>query len=236
MSTGQRIITAITITLLASAALGQVGYWPLAEGNTWTYVSDGGQSETLLVTEQIPIFGHSAWVVDYPESSWNEPLENYWSEGPDGQVYLHGFWRDDQGGWGYLYEPPVLFVDAPLAVGDTWSTTYDTYQLPGEIFDEQRTITLTAVEFGTYVVPAGEFEAFGVGYARQAVLERAGRQYSLTGEALEPGGRDAGHWWSLGVGRIRYHVTDALQLESYMIGTVATEARSWSGIKNLFNE
>ncbi len=223
----------LTLVLLLTAGLAsaQVDYLPLATGNTWNYITDAGLYETRVITGQTTVFDQDAWVMEYPGSPWNDVLDQYWSVADNGDVLFHGYWRED---WGRVYDPPLLVVDAPLELGQAWSTTVDSYALPDLEYLSTFTIFYEVSEAGTYDVPAGSFEAFGVGTVEPPVVEKDGRRYSVYGELMVPGYRTTSDWWSLGVGLVQYVHVEFLQLESYQIGTVAVQDHTWSGVKSLF--
>ena len=83
-----------------------------------------------MVTGTRTILGRSVYVMTYGPGGVNAGLENYWIPQPDGGVYIAGFWHEgDQ--FGILFDPPILYVDAPLAVGRTWAVSVGTWRLPG---------------------------------------------------------------------------------------------------------
>jgi len=232
MSNRARILTIIVAVMLVQAAAAQVDYLPLAQGNTWTYIAANGEHETRVITGQTTVFGQDAWIMEYPGSPWNDVLDQYWSAAGNGDVHFHGFWRED---WGRVYDPPLMVVDTPLELGQTWSTTVDSYTLPDLVYDSTFTIYYEVLEAGTYDVPAGSFEAFGVGTVEPPVVEKDGQRYSVLGELIVPDQRTSADWWSLGVGAVQYLHVEMLQLESYQIGTVAVQDQTWSGVKSLFD-
>ena len=97
-------------------------YLPLAVGNRWSYDNDFGFHEEQHVTGTIELFGRTAFVMRYVNSDVNEGLENYWIAEPSGDLYVCGYHRTLQG-YGRLYDPPILWVDAPLWLDKSWSST-----------------------------------------------------------------------------------------------------------------
>ena len=223
-------LASLVIILGGDLAVAQESYLPLAEGNTWSYLGLGGERESTVISGQTEIFGYDVWVMEYFDSDHNEELENYWTSDETGDVYLWGAWR----GWGQVYDPPIKMVDAPLEVGKTWSTTFDRYSLPDLEFVRTETIHFEVQEAGVIAVPAGDFEAFNIIDAGDGGVEYAGAVYNVLGERLQPNQRVVDSWWSLGVGEIQYVSSDTYQLTSFEVGPVATEHRTWSGVKVLF--
>jgi len=223
-------IAIIIAAATAGTALAE-DYLPLATGNFWSYISDNGQQEMRVVAGQVPIFQGYPYAIEYPISPANEGLVNYWSSEPDGGVLLWGFFRD---GWGYLYQPPIRIVDAPLSVGKTWTNTSDFYTLPDTTFHQTYDLTFTVFEEPELTVPAGVFPCFGIGTPDPTVKSGLRNRYTLWGElkTAKAGGPDG--WFSLGVGLAQFSTDMLYQLETYTDHPVTVEVSSWGAVKALY--
>ncbi|HEY2956467.1 MAG TPA: hypothetical protein VGK89_14605 [Candidatus Eisenbacteria bacterium] len=189
-------------------------------------------SETMTVTGTVLIRGRQAFVIRYGPSLYNEGLENYWSTSPDGDVLLHGFNRSLEN-FGYVYDPPIVLLDAPLAVGSTWTQTVNYYALPDTTPAGTFTITFGVFEAGALAVPAGTFYAYGIGQAPGGVMVLAGTgTFSVTGRRITSSST-ATDWWAEGVGRVKYASDQEYQLESFT-GPTGTDAITWGGLKALY--
>ncbi len=122
-----KLIIACILTVTVVGPVAGQDYLPLETGDFWSYIADDGVKEMRIVGEQVPIFQGTPYGIEHTISANNQGLVNYWTSGSDGDVLLWGFFRD---GWGRLYQPPISMVDAPLAVGNSWTTTVDIYSLP----------------------------------------------------------------------------------------------------------
>lgn len=203
-------------------------YLPLDLGNFWNYSTVDGAVERIQISEETTVLGRDVFVIEFIESEENQGLKSFWSTGPDNDTYLHGFWR--QSGWGLAYDPPILYLDAPLDLGKTWTTHFDAYSLPDTTYDTSWDATLEVSEAGIYEVGAGSFPGFGI----QEVGETRERSaYALDGRLQKNPGRGADAWYSEGVGEIQYDRGPLFTLDSYS-GTVASDTETWDGIKALF--
>jgi hypothetical protein len=222
---------ALTMVLVASPVLADPGYLPLGVGNTWSYEGSGDEAETMTVIGTAEVLGETVYVIDYSASSQNEPLENYWTSGPDGEVLLWGFFRDEDGGWGMAYSPPILWVDAPTFAGAVWACTTQIYSLPSETPDTVAVFEYTVTWEGILSPPAGSFEAIAVGFVTPWQRGVAFRGYSADGRALT-GRTEPDRWYSDGVGLIQYDATELYELVSY--GTSPVELATWTRVKLLY--
>ena len=206
-------------------------YLPLQIGNRWEYTSSEGD-ETKEVTGTIELWGEEVYVIEYPQSVHNLGLENYWTTNVEGDVFLWGFWRDDDQ-WGWLYLPPIPMVDAPLYLDKTWSHTFDTYVLPDTTYAGQHEIGFRVYWEGLLSVPAGDFYSYGIGQylpVGPGFLE----DHCLSGEVTVDLPREEPTlWYSDGVGEIQYRTSDIYQLVSFD-HPVAIAQTSWGAVKALY--
>ena len=222
---------ALTVTLGSTPALADPAYLPLGIGNTWSYEGSGDEAETMTVVGTAEVLGETVSVIDYSESSQNEPLENYWSCGSDGDVLLWGFFRDEVGGWGVAYDPPIRWVEVPAAVGTTWACTTQIYSLPDEIPGDVAVFEFTVTWEGILSLPAGSFQVIAIGFADPWLRGVAVAGYSTDGRALA-GRSEPDRWLSDGVGLVQYDATELYQLVSY--GTSPVELATWTRVKLLY--
>lgn len=222
------ILCALLLIVYPAAA---EDFLPLETGNFWSYVGDFGAEEMKVVSEQVPIFQGHPYPIEYVTSPGDQGLINYWTSEPDGGVLLWGFFRHT---WGYLYQPPLRVLDAPLYVGKTWTVTYDLYSLPDTVFIQTSDITFVVQEDPVLTVPAGEFPTFGIVdnfYGINAALEN---RCTLSGQSRSQNLRTVYEWYSQGVGVVQTDHTQLLQLETYTDHPVATEVSSWGAVKALY--
>ncbi len=224
------ILACILAVSIVGPAAGQ-DYLPLETGNFWSYVTDAGFKEMRVVVDQVPVFQGTPYKIEYTISSDNQGLVNYWTSGPDGDVLLWGFFRD---GWGRLYQPPISMVDAPLAVGKSWTTTIDFYSLPDTIFMETLDMTYIVQEAPELTVPAGVFPTYGIGSPEPVATTLSAGRYTPWGELVTD--KDAGRlsWYSLDVGIVQDDLGRFYKLETYTDHPVAVEVSSWGAVKALY--
>jgi hypothetical protein len=170
-------------------------------------------------------------IIDYSASTHNDPLQNYWTTGADGDVLLWGFFRDEEGGFGAAYQPPLVWIDAPLFVGKTWACTTQVYWLPDEVPAGPAVYEFTVTWDGVLAVPAGSFQSIAIGFADPVgpTAPRAG--FGADGVAV--GSRaDPDRWFSDGVGQVQYEAEALYRLVSF--GVTPVQAASWAHIKLLY--
>jgi hypothetical protein len=221
----------LTCALVTQPALADPDYLPLQVGNTWSYEGSGGYAETMTVIGTTEVLGEVVSVIDYSASTSNEPLENYWTRASDGDVMLWGFFRDEEGGWGLAYDPPIRWVDVPAVVGATWACTTQVYALPGEIPEGEMVLEYTVWWGGVLSPPAGSFQAIGIGFADPWELGTKLRGYAPDGRVL--GARsEPSRWLSDGVGLVQYDYDALYELVSF--GTTPVDVATWARVKLLY--
>jgi hypothetical protein len=225
------VLLACVLVLPAWSASEDPDYLPLSTGRTWVYESPVGGGETMTVVGTRDLMGTVVWVMDYTESTVNDSLENYWTTGADGDVLLHGFVREDEGGWGVVYLPPIAALDVPVFVGKSWQCSTQTYRLPEETPWDDLEMGFEVVWEGVLSVPAGEFPCIGVANV-PVVWHDSRRGYTLDGRKLSRDS-DPWTWYSGGVGVVRYDADRIYDLISY--GVTPVESASWTRIKALYH-
>jgi hypothetical protein len=221
----------LTVAVLPLVALAEPVYLPLSTGNVWSYEGSTGEAETMTVIGTGQVMGETVHIIDYSASTHNDPLQNYWTTGADGDVFLWGFFRDEDGGWGVAYQPPLLWVDGPAFVGETWACTTQVYWLPGEVLEGTFTYEFIVTWEGLLALPAGDFEAIAIGFTDPVWPPAVGRLFSPDG--LVDGSRpDPDRWYSDGVGLVQYEAGTLYELVSHGISPVRTA--SWTRIKLMY--
>ncbi len=222
---------AVVFCLLAGSALA-ADWLPLEIGNFWSSINEWGQVETRIVNGTATIQGHEVFGIYYFESPENQGLRNFWTTGPDGEIYLHGFLN----GFGYVYDPPILWLDPQAPEGATWTTEFTAYDyFTG---DPSFTTTITLQSFGaqTLEVPAGTFETLACGYEDQPACSDLLKGRDLTGKKLADPVRGATDWYSDGVGEVQYATfgENYFKLQDYQAGPVAVRSLTMDAVKTLF--
>ena len=227
------VLTALLVAMPATTR-GEPVYFPLDQGMFWSYEAGTGEMETMTITGTRELLGSPTTVRYYTESTSNDSLENYWTTEPDGDVLLWGFYRTEDGGWGWGYDPPIRMLDAPLFVGKTWSCTTDVYSMPSGSPRTSWAFEFTVTWEGVVSVPAGVFPSFAIGY--EDTLDYDEPFHSRDGYL--PDGRaavsrpDPREWYSDGVGLTQYDYGALYELVRY--GMTPVEAGSWSRVKALY--
>lgn len=224
------VIALIFSVTMAGTAIAQE-YLPLEPGNFWSYRDAAGLEEMQVVTGQVPIFDGHPYAIEYTKSPDNLGLVNYWSTEPDGDVLLWGYFRD---GWGYVYQPPVRVLDAPLNVGKTWSTTTLFYTLPDTVPYQSFDAGYTAYGEPVLTVPAGEFPSFGIGPSDPAAKADLQGRYTLWGTVISDKNTGAEIWYSQGVGAVQYSYDHLFQLVTYTDHPVDVQISAWGSVKALY--
>ena len=206
-------------------------YFPLQLGNTWHYSSEKDGAEVQSISRTDVVHGRDVFVNSFVASKLNLGLDQYWFEGPDGDLFLVGFYRKLDG-FGRLYDPPLLWLDAPLALGREWTSSSDVISLPDMTVLGTIQIGQRVYEAGPITVPAGTFEAFGVGQ----LIPRTDPMETLASTRLDgtrpTAGTNASEWYAVGVGEIQYGF-GAFQLTAYEVPTEAL-ASTWGRVKRAY--
>lgn len=207
---------------------------PLDIGNRWSYQGVAGGHEVTSITGTTVLRDRMVYVRSYLESPQNAGLENYWSVEPDGDVFLHGFMRRVEN-FGVAYEPPLRMLDAPLSLGRAWTTTSTVYYLPDMSLNGSYDFSFQVMEDGVLSLPAGTFDAMGIGQTAAPPLGRTG----IAGQLAPDGARrstalTAQEWYAQGVGEVQYATDDLYQLAVADLPTPVV-ATSWGRIKRLYH-
>ena len=227
----------------SAAAEPAPAYMPLVPGLIWEYETVGGDTWTTSVGGPLQVRGRPTTtlsdVISVPEP---QVVENYWSVDASGSVYLHGA-HNLTHGMVLAYEPPILWLAAPLRVGETWGTSVEVYSVleGGAPYTEAMLVYGALVEMDL-AVPAGTFPVFGVGFIEPPRLDKGdGRVFDVRGRLLGGNGGDkddivgeADHWYSDGTGVVQQSFIGLLFRLTNWNGPTATTAATWGRVKDLY--
>jgi len=225
---------ACLLCLALPAAAAAQDYLPLGPGSYWHYAGDAGDAFTRTVTGTLEMAGETVSVV-FSDYGPDDGLEQYWTSRAGGDVLFWGFYVSLED-WGILYVPPLLVVDAPLAVGQRWSVVAESFEIPGNQSAGPLVGERVVLSAGLETVPAGEFFAYALAWDFPLGELRAPslRGRDLYGHRLTPGRElSPPEYWALGVGIIREETTQIWRLTDFD-GPTPTAAASWSALKALY--
>jgi len=230
------LFIAIFVLSANGVALGQLyNYRPLDHELTWYYEAPSGATWTIEVAGEQTVLGQTTTIllqnISVPEP---QVVHNYWTVDKDGNAYLHGA-HNFTADYTIAYDPPILWIQAPLAVGNSWSTVYQTYHSldgsdPGDILE-----TWLEVETETdLAVTAGNFFAYSLTYTETPQTRGPdGAYFDLLGirTGNSPPSKAMLEWYSDGVGIIQMdYQAETFELVSWN-GPVPVTFRSWGGLK-----
>jgi len=227
------LLLVMSLALVATSCPAQ-HYLPLAPGNFWTYRLDDGSLETRVVGEPVTFHGRAAYPIEYVVSPSNQGLVNYWSVAPGGGALLHGFTRP---GFGARYEPPLLWVEGELVVGQTKTQQSDFYFLPSGSYYGRWTFSTEVLAAQTLTVPAGDFACFGLrNQASGPPKAMFSGAYDLSGQVASGKSDLVEYWVSRDVGIVQEQLDGTYRLETWFGPPVAVSSLSWGAVKALFRD
>jgi hypothetical protein len=218
----------LLVALAAPAAASDV--FPFTESLLRTYesVAPGGTRTYATYFGGTAIVGGVETRVLHFAGGADDGLQQYWTESPENDKYLHGAYRSDCD-CGAEYTPPILWIDAPLALDKAWDTTVE---MVGWGFV---TLHFRVVAADPMTVPAGTFDSFTIEWytdepppGKIAGLDFTGKR-SPHLAATTPTSES----YADAAGMIRYargSTIDTLQ----RFEVVAVEPKTWTGIRELF--
>ena len=233
----KKLTMILTFLLIATNCAAQ-HYLPLATGNFWNYRLDNGMLEMRVVGLPVDFHGHTVQPIEYVISPSNQGLVNYWSLAPGGGALLHGFTRGIMGAW---YEPPLLWVEGELTVGQTWSEQSNFYILPSGAWYGLWDFGTEVLAEESITVPAGDFVCFGLrNFADGPPKAMFSGTYDLCGQ-VAAGKSDlkndlVEHWVSRDVGIVQDQVDGTYRLAGYFGPPVTVSSMSWGAVKALFRD
>ncbi len=149
-----RYVMLLVATLLAAGSA-SAQFLPLQEGFGWEYIEPGGGNWTVVNGGQTSFGGEQCTVQFHVQTGFgDQEFRQFWSQDTGGDTYYHGGLNPSNV---IVYDPPVLYFDAPFEVGKTWST------LSADGLTT-RLHTFTVQDQQQVVVPAGAFTAWHLIY------------------------------------------------------------------------
>lgn len=237
------LVAALVMAALPTPAPAGVpaDYFPLVSGNRWDYGRLLGETATVEVLGAFDVLGQPTTRVRWTETG--QTYENFWSLDAQGRVYIHGA-RNLTFLYGVAYTPPILFLNPPMSLGQSWVTT-------GVVvtdFDGNNPSAPADFGFGVgfagpLSVPAGIYQVVGIGQLVPTGTkpEEGEADFDALG-ALRTGKPGAAgnqipppdYWFSDGVGPVQYkpNTADPFRLLRFS-GPTPVEATTWSRIKLL---
>jgi hypothetical protein len=218
-------------------------YLPLVPGMAWHYEAATGESWLTTVKGEQMVLGRitTTLVHSIDQVVTTQVVHNFWTVDMGGDLYLHGA-HNITTDFVVSYEPPILWLDAPLELDKTWSTSFQPFfSLDGTNPGNPGVNHLQVFESADLTVPYGTFPAFGIGYAgTQKLTAPDGRAYDLLGFTQEVGGlptsKGAFSWFSDGLGRLQEIYEGATYQLVTWNGPVPVMAETWGGLKNLYRQ
>jgi hypothetical protein len=242
MANSLRVHTALCATLvflLQSQPAPAAPWLPLGLGTRWEYRGVAGAHQVETITGTRVIHGRTVSVKQYAEGT-NAGLENYWLLDVDGSVLLAGF-NNPSAALAYAYEPPIRMLPVPPAVGPGASVQTTIHDLFTDAALYVYYLQYDVSEHVQLALPAGSFDAFGVGQAIMLPISQfgGGRTLALDGRTLAPSDKsiflvNTTDWYAEGVGDVQYISDDRYQLVSFGLPT-PTARTSWTAIKHLYH-
>lgn len=223
----------VLLLLLPTLAAAQPNYLPLRDGNTWTYTAGPGNTWVATVQGTAEVRGvTTVRMVNEIVGLDEQQYENWWTVDAEGNVFLHGFIN---AGFSLEYEPPILYVDAPLSLAHSWAVSFQSISEKGTS-DVDVVYTVDTDEL--LELPAGTLRSFGISVEVVEEARRSGIRFDALGRRLPSGVAKSGDtrdWFSDGVGFVQNLLNSRLyQLESFDLGSVALQASSWGAVKALY--
>jgi RNA polymerase subunit RPABC4/transcription elongation factor Spt4 len=143
------ILTVWIVSLLFASIGAAADYFPLKEGNHWSYSMSNGIKMTMTVKEFADVGNVRCAAVETTVGM--QSTREYLAADTQG---LKAYMAQAQG-QEFRYDPPVLRIKLPFVEGQTWTSTMNQYGMP---------ITTTFESLGTEKIqtPAGAFECIKV--------------------------------------------------------------------------
>jgi hypothetical protein len=228
----RRALPLLPVLVVVSAA-GAQDYFPLRIDATWSYDLDYGGERTATVAGRADVAGTETFeVVHVMTGPDAQTFHNYWTLGPDGDLWLHRAWNETHP-YDVVYDPPILLLDGPLTAGKSWLT--ETTLNGGEAV----TVSCQVDAVESVSVPAGIFESFRVSSQITSSGKNAGgrARHDLFGMRVDGAAKASPlRYFSDGVGLVKE--TDSFpgtshRLTSWNVPTPGEET-SWGHLKSLF--
>jgi len=143
------ILTGWIVSLLFASTVTAVDYFPLKEGNQWSYSMSNGVQMTMTVKEFVKVGDVLCAAVE--TTIGVQATREYLAADAEGLKAYMSQIRGQE----FRYDPPVLRIKLPFKAGQTWTSTVNKYGIP---------LTTTFESLGTEKTqtPAGSFECVKV--------------------------------------------------------------------------
>ncbi len=220
----QLSIVAVFVAALAGAA-GAADYWPLTPGATFEYASSTGSCSVDLQVGSIPDWFYG-WICrrTHLYTDW---VSDFYSTDANGDVLWGGYAITVGGEYpdfeNWMFSPPLVFLDLPLAVGKQWQCETQAMYVYAEhvVATYPATFHFTVTGAETISTPAGDFETL--------VLEVLGVFTGLQPATMT---RSINHVYHLH--RNLGPVDEGSYLLTGWTGVVATDEATWGEVKALY--
>jgi hypothetical protein len=195
-------------------------YFPDDIGWRWEFVA-GTNRASIENVGTVTVIGREAIIRRYLVNDLNV-LDEYWSTDAQGNVLMHG-WHQPGFPRTRTFDPPIVFLSAPLVQGDAWEQTFDVYNdLAGTQYNEQATTVMIVATAGTISLPYGDVFAFGVDDTR--VNRVAADECSARAQPTR--------WFADGIGPVQFLFQAQLfQLEAVTPAVLPVAIGSWGAVK-----
>lgn len=229
----------VLLTLVSAASIAHGDSWmPLAPGTRWEYRGVGGAHQVETITGQTNVHGRVVAVKSYSEGP-DAGLDNYWLLDADGSVLLAGFLNPSDL-FALAYEPPIRYLAVPPEAGPKPAQHIVAHDLFTDAVAFEFDIQMEQTGNVVLTLPAGTYQAVGVGQVAPPAGQALARGMSFTLDGRPLAVRDAlgseltpTDWYSYGVGNVMYQSSDLFQLVGFGLPT-ATASSSWGAIKRLY--
>jgi hypothetical protein len=224
----KRTFLALSMLPLVASPSSAVDVFPFDETVTLLYDSNGANAYATYFAGAEVIEGLPVRVRHF-QGGADDGLLQFWSENAGGDKFLHGF-RTSGGGLEIHYAPPVLWIDAPLSVGQSWDSLVSPVGHPAFM------LHFSVESLGPTTVPAGTVESYGLEISSVVLSGGMAGGVGVTGRRAGDAGAKQGdrYWYSDGTGLVLSEygaVTDRLiAIET----STAVHRLAWGRIRALY--
>jgi hypothetical protein len=205
-----------------------VPFWPIEPGWEWTYESEEGETAVVSVVGHRRVHDVHCVVLRMDLGSGGG-LDYFVTEGPNGELYEHG-WLEHQSGRSRSYDPPRRLVLGELTQEMIWSDLVEEY---GGLTDEYPLATVEihawVLDVGQLQTPAGSFYAYAVMSQTSPGLARARPPLRSDPPPIGP------YWHAEKVGLVRFlHEGVVYTLTEYHSPNSPVTRASWGEMKSRY--
>jgi len=237
---GPFLVVAALLLLAPLSSSAQTPYFRLDPSDDASFETPSGSTLSRDVTvDETLVTGVVATRIENEETEIGGSSQTYWNYWTfaDGQLFLHGFWRPVEG-FGRVYDPPLLWIDADPSVGAAWQSEVQALDfVTGDATSQARLdVTVTAAE--TIDVPAGTFDVLLFEYVDQQVIKGGfdvfGRRTGLVRQTEPSLPLAFREWRAAETGLVRTAFGADAESDWFELvgGTVDGAVRSWGSVKS----